>query len=112
METESRFDLTQGTLDLLIQRVVALGPSHAQKIPQMSGEVLQIQQGTLYPALRRFEYKRLLAAKWQPSETGREAKFYELSIAGRAQLKPESAHWERFTDVVARVLKGPLEGVS
>src|ERR1700759_5145907 len=81
-KAESKFDLPQGTLDLLIMRIVALGPIHgyaiAQRIQQMSREALQVQQGSLYPALHRLEYKKLLAAKWQPSETGREAKFYEL----------------------------------
>ena len=77
MKTEDKFDLPQGTLDLLIMRVVALGPIHgyaiAQRIQQMSREALQIQQGSLYPALHRLEYKELLASYWQPSETGREA---------------------------------------
>jgi PadR family transcriptional regulator PadR len=116
MKTEGKFDLPQGTLDLLIIRVVALGPIHgyaiAQRIQQMSREALQIQQGSLYPALHRLEYKRLLAAKWQLSETGREAKFYELTARGRAHLKSETESWKRLTNVVDLILKGTLEGAS
>jgi PadR family transcriptional regulator PadR len=116
MQTEDKFDLPQGTLDLLIIRVVALGPIHgysiAQRIQQMSREALQIQQGSLYPALHRLEYKKLLTAKWQLSETGREAKFYELTAQGRAHLKSETENWNRLTNVVDLILKGTLEGVS
>jgi transcriptional regulator len=114
--TENRFDLPQGTLDLLIMRVVALGPIHgyavAQRIQQMSREVLQVQQGSLYPALHRLEYRKLLSAKWQPSETGRDAKFYELTAKGRAHLKAETANWKRLTDVVGLIFKETLEGIS
>lgn len=114
MKTESRFDLPQGTLDLLIMRVIALGPIHgyaiAQRIQQMSREALQVQQGSLYPALHRLEYKKLLSSRWKPSETGREAKFYELTTAGRARLKAETENWSRLTGVVGLVLKGTLEG--
>lgn len=116
MKTENRFDLPQGTLDLLIMRVVALGPIHgyaiAQRIQQMSRETLQVQQGSLYPALHRLEYKKMLSAKWQPTETGREAKFYELTARGRAYLKAETQNWERLTDVVGLILKGTVEGIS
>jgi PadR family transcriptional regulator len=116
MKTEDRFDLPQGTLDLLIMRVVALGPIHgyaiAQRIQQMSREALQVQQGSLYPALHRLEYKKLLAAAWKPSETGRDAKFYELTAKGRAHLKTETENWKRLTGVVGLILKGTLEGVS
>ena len=116
MKTEDRFDLPQGTLDLLIMRVVALGPIHgyaiAQRIQQMSREALQVQQGSLYPALHRLEYKKLLSAKWQSSETGREAKVYELTSRGRAYLKTETENWKRLTDVVGLILKGTLEGLS
>lgn len=116
MKTENRFDLPQGTLDLLIMRVVALGPIHgyaiAQRIQQMSREALQVHQGSLYPALHRLEYKKLLSAKWQPTDTGREAKFYELTVRGRAYLKTETENWERLTDIVGLILKGTLEGIS
>ena len=116
MMIENRFDLPQGTLDLLIMRVVALGPIHgyaiAQRIQQMSREALQVQQGSLYPALHRLEYKNLLSSNWQPSETGREAKFYELTAKGRAHLKTETENWKRLTDMVGLILKGTLEGTS
>jgi len=115
-KTDEKFELPQGTLDLLIMRVVALGPIHgyaiAQRIQQISREALQVQQGSLYPALHRLEYKKLLAAKWQPSETGREAKFYELTAKGRLHLKTETENWKRLTDVVGLILKGTLEGLS
>jgi transcriptional regulator len=114
-KTEERFDLPQGTLDLLIMRVVALGPIHgyaiAQRIQQMSQEALQVQQGSLYPALHRLEYKKFLSARWKPSETGREAKFYELTAKGRAQLKTEAENWTRLTDVVGLILKGTVEEI-
>ena len=115
MKAENRVDLPQGTLDLLIMRVVALGPIHgyaiAQRIQQMSREALQVQQGSLYPALHRLEYKKLLASNWQPSETGREAKFYELTSKGRTHLKVETENWTRLTDVVSLILEGTLEGI-
>jgi PadR family transcriptional regulator PadR len=114
--SEDKFDLPQGTLDLLIMRVVALGPIHgyaiSQRIQQMSREALQVQQGSLYPALHRLEYKKMLSSNWQPSETGREAKFYELTARGRVYLKTETENWKRLTDVVALILKGTVEGVS
>jgi PadR family transcriptional regulator PadR len=116
MSTADKFDLPQGTLDLLIMRVVALGPIHGyaitQRIQQMSCEALQVQQGSLYPALHRLEYKKLLKATWKESETGREAKFYELTAVGRAGLKTETENWSRLTDVVALILNGTLEGIS
>jgi PadR family transcriptional regulator PadR len=116
MNTTDRFDLPQGTLDLLIMRVVALGPIHgyalSQRIQQMSREALQVQQGSLYPALHRLEYKKFLKATWKESETGREAKFYELTVQGRAHLKAETENWNRLTDVVGLILKGTLEGIS
>jgi PadR family transcriptional regulator, regulatory protein PadR len=114
-KTDERFELPQGTLDLLIMRVVALGPIHgyaiAQRIQQMSGEVLQVQQGSLYPALHRLEYKKFLSAEWKPSETGREAKFYELTAKGRAQLQTETENWARLMDVVGLILRGTVEGI-
>jgi PadR family transcriptional regulator PadR len=78
----------------------------------MSREVLQVQQGSLYPALHRLEYKKLLRAKWQPTDTGREAKFYELTAGGRAYLKSETENWERLTDIVGLILKGTLQEIS
>ena len=115
-KAENKFDLPQGTLDLLIMRVVALGPIHgyaiAQRIQQMSREALQVQQGSLYPALHRLEYKKLLSAKWQPSETGRDAKFYELTAKGRTHLEAETDNWKRLTSVVGLILKETAEGIS
>jgi PadR family transcriptional regulator, regulatory protein PadR len=114
-KNEERFDLPQGTLDLLIMRVVALGPIHgyaiAQRIQQISREALQVQQGSLYPALHRLEYKKLLSAHWRSSETGRDAKFYELTAKGRTQLKTETENWTRLTDVVGLILKGTAEEI-
>jgi transcriptional regulator len=116
MKSTDKFDLPQGTLDLLIMRVVALGPVHgyalAQRIQQMSREALRIQQGSLYPALHRLEYRKFLRATWRESETGREAKFYELTAQGRSHLKTETENWSRLTDVVGLILKGTLEGIS
>jgi len=116
MKTEDRFDLPQGTLDLLIMRVVSLGPIHgyaiAQRIQQMSREALQVQQGSLYPALHRLEYKKVLSAEWQPTETGREAKFYQLTARGRAHLKAETDNWKRLINVVGLILNGTVEGIS
>ncbi len=115
-EVRDKVDLPQGTLDLLIMRVVALGPIHgyaiAQRIQQMSREALQVQQGSLYPALHRLEYRKLLTANWQPSDTGREAKFYELTAKGRAHLQSETEDWKRLTDVVGLILRGTMEGLS
>ena len=114
-KTRDKFDLPQGTLDLLIMRVVALGPIHgyaiAQRIQQMSREALRVQQGSLYPALHRLEYKKFLASHWMPSESGRDAKFYELTVKGRTHLKTETENWGRLTDVVSLILKGTLESV-
>jgi DNA-binding PadR family transcriptional regulator len=78
----------------------------------MSREALQVQQGSLYPALHRLEYKKLLTARWQSTETGREAKFYELTAGGRAHLKTETENWKRLTDVVGLILKGTVEAIS
>lgn len=111
MKTPSRFDLPQGTLDLLILRVVALGPVHgyaiAQRIQMISKEALQIQQGSLYPALHRLENKSFLVADWGSTETGREAKFYKLTAKGRSQLKSETESWARLTEVVGMILREP-----
>lgn len=102
-------DLPQGTLDILILRIVDLGPIHgygiAQRIQQITNDVLQIQQGSLYPALHRLENRGHLAAEWKATETGREAKFYRLTPTGRAQLKAESKNWLRLTDAVQLVLQ-------
>jgi transcriptional regulator len=110
MKTAPKSELPQGTLDLLILRIVAHGPIHgyaiAQKIQQVSREALQVQQGSLYPALHRLEYKKLLAADWAESESGRQAKFYRLTAAGRAHLKDETESWARLTAAIALILEG------
>ena len=102
-------DLLQGTLDLLILKVVALGPIHgyaiSQGIREMSREVLQVQQGSLYPALHRLEEKKWLKAEWGATESGREAKFYALTTAGRKQLEAEEASYERLTEAIRLVLR-------
>ena len=102
-------DLPQGTLDLLILKVVALGPLHgyaiAQRLHQISREVVQVQQGTLYPALHRLENRGLLAAEWRPSDTGRDAKFYRLTRKGRASMDAEAASWRRLTQAIGLILK-------
>ncbi|MFL6352230.1 MAG: PadR family transcriptional regulator [Bryobacteraceae bacterium] len=107
-------DIPQGTLDLLILQVVALGPIHgyaiAQRLQQVSRDVLQVQQGSLYPALHRLENKGYLKAEWNESDTGREAKFYSLTAKGRSQLKAETANWTRLTEAVASVLELREEG--
>lgn len=106
---DAKSDLPQGTLDILILRIVDLGPIHgyaiAQRIQQLTNDVLQIQQGSLYPALHRLENRGHLTAEWKATETGREAKFYRLTPTGRAQLKAESKHWLRITDAVQLVLE-------
>ena len=102
-------DLLQGTLDLLILKVVALGPIHgyaiSQRIREMSREVLQVQQGSLYPALHRLEEKKWLKAEWGAAESGREAKFYALTTVGRKQLEAEEASYERLTGAIRLVLR-------
>jgi len=102
-------DLPQGTLDLLILKVVALGPLHgyaiAQRLQQVSLDVVQVPQGSLYPALHRLENRGYLAADWKETETGREAKFYRLTRKGRAQLESETASWRRLTNAVDLILK-------
>jgi len=106
---DSKSDLPQGTLDLLILKVTALGPIHgyaiAQRLQQVSRDVVQVQQGSLYPALHRLENKGLLAADWKETETGREAKFYRLTRKGKAQLDAETASWARLTEAVGLILK-------
>ncbi|HSY34081.1 MAG TPA: PadR family transcriptional regulator [Verrucomicrobiae bacterium] len=101
-------DLPQGTLDLLILKVIALGPVHgyaiAQRLEQVSRGVVQVPEGSLYPALHRLENRGLLAADWKETETGREAKFYRLTRKGSQQLKTEAADWQRLIDAIALIL--------
>jgi len=101
-------DLVQGTLDLLILKTVAPEPMHgwaiAKRIQQVSGEVLQVQQGSLYPALHRLEQQGWIKAKWAESETGRQAKFYALTAAGRGQMEKETANWSRLSMAINLVV--------
>ena len=103
-------ELLQGTLDMLVLRVVALQPMHgygiAQRIEQMSNEALQLRQGSLYPALHRMEQRGWLKAEWKSTETGREAKYYSLTKAGRQQLSVESSSWERLSEAIRLVMQG------
>jgi PadR family transcriptional regulator, regulatory protein PadR len=105
---EARAELPQGTLDLLILKVVALGPLHgyaiAQRLQQISRDVVQVQQGSLYPALHRLENRGLLAAEWKASDTGREAKFYRLTAKGRTRLGVEEEEWRRLSEAVGLIL--------
>jgi PadR family transcriptional regulator, regulatory protein PadR len=106
---DSKSDLPQGTLDLLILKVVALGPVHgysvAQRLQQVSRDVVQVPQGSLYPALHRLENRGLLAAEWKQSESGRDAKFYRLTRKGKAQLETQTASWRRLSEAVALILR-------
>jgi transcriptional regulator len=101
-------DLVQGTLDVLILRTLDLEPKHgwaiAKRIQQVSREVLQVQQGSLYPALHRLEQQGWIKADWGETEVGRKAKFYSLTRAGRAQLGREKAQWERLSAAINLVL--------
>jgi transcriptional regulator len=103
-----RIDLPQGTLDLLILRILALGHRHgwaiSERVQQLSSDVLQIQQGSLYPALHRLERRGLIKAEWGVSESNRRAKYYELSKKGQQQLEVESDAWQKLTAAVAQVL--------
>ena len=100
----ARFPIPQGTLDMLVLQVLSLGPAHgyaiAQRLQQISRDHVQVNQGSLYPALHRLEQKRWLTAAWRLSETGREAKFYALTKAGHKQLAREKESWDRLTAAV------------
>ena len=102
-------DLVQGTLDLLILKTLAVEPKHgwaiAKRIQQISDDVLKVQQGSLYPALYRLEKEGWVTAEWRETDTGREAKFYQLTKAGRAHLKKEVASWERLSSAVNLVIQ-------
>jgi transcriptional regulator len=107
-------DLLQGTLDMLILKAVSLGPLHGYgillRIQQISGEALQVPQGSLYPALYRLEHRGWIAAEWGESDNKRKAKYYRLTPAGRKQLKTEREEWKRLADAIATILKaGPEE---
>jgi transcriptional regulator len=109
MGSAPKRDLLQGTLDLLILKTLALGPQHgwgiSQRIQQISEDVLQVNQGSLYPALHRLEDRGWVSAEWGVSEHKREAKFYRLTRAGQRQLRLETENWERVSAAVARILQ-------
>jgi transcriptional regulator len=108
-QDKSRLDLMQGTLDLLILRALRTGAMHgwaiSERIQQISQDVLQVNQGSLYPALHRLEHRGWIKAIWGVSELGRRARFYSLTASGRRQLEVEAENWNRLTDAIARVLR-------
>jgi transcriptional regulator len=105
----AELDLPQGTLDLLILRTVSLGPQHgwaiSERIHQVSSKVLQVRQGSLYPALHRLERRGWIKARWGASENNRRAKYYELTKSGQKQLEAERSEWEKLAAAVAQVLE-------
>jgi len=108
---ESKAEVLQGTLDLMVLKTLdTLGPIHgygiARRIEQVSEDLLQLNQGTLYPALLRLEQKGWITSKWGTSENNRRAKFYSLTRAGRKQLAAETESWERISAVITRLLQG------
>ncbi len=109
MAAEPKSEFLRGTLDMLVLKVVALGPNHgyaiAQRLRQISREFFTIHQGSLYPALHRLEDRGWLSAEWRDSETGREAKFYSLTSKGRKQLETEILDWEQLSGAVTLILK-------
>ena len=108
--TDQGIDLPQGTLELLILRTLSLGPNHgwaiSERIHQISSKVLQVQQGSLYPALHRLERRGWIKARWGASDNNRRAKYYELTTAGRKQLEAEKSQWKKLSAAVAQVLEG------
>jgi PadR family transcriptional regulator, regulatory protein PadR len=114
--TALKSDLPQGTLDLLILKVIAVDPVHgyaiAQRLEQVSRGVVQVPEGSLYPALHRLENRGLLNADWKQTETGREAKFYRLTRKGRKQLEVEAASWQRLIEAIGLILGMANGGVQ
>lgn len=108
-QQQPHLDLLQGTLDLLVLRTLQAGKMHgwaiSERIQQISQEVLQVNQGSLYPALHRLEHQGWIAAEWGISELGRRARFDRLTAAGRKQLELESQNWEKLADAIGRVLR-------
>lgn len=108
-DKQDKSEFLKGTMDMVILKVVALGPIHgyaiSQRIQQISKDFFEVQQGSLYPALHRLEDRGWLRADWHESETGREAKFYRLTRKGRKQLQSEVVNWEKLTDAVALILR-------
>ena len=109
MSDDPKLDLPQGTLDLLILKSVSLGPMHgwaiSERIQHISEDVLQINQGSLYPALHRLEHRNWIEAEWRVSELGRRAKYYRLTASGRKQLTIEARDWDRMQHAISRVMK-------
>ena len=109
MTGEPKTELLRGTLDMLVLKIVALGPNHgyaiAQRLRQISKEFFTVHQGSLYPALHRLEDRGWLSAEWRDTDTGREAKFYDLTSKGRKQLETEILDWEQLSNAVALILK-------
>lgn len=107
VKKDQKADLLQGTLDMLILKAVSLGPLHGygiiQRIHQMSGGMLEVEQGSLYPALYRIEQRGWVSSKWDVNETGRRAKFYTLTREGRSQLEAEEASWDRLVLAIAKM---------
>lgn len=107
--TQTKTDLLQGTLDLLILKILALGPTHgwdiSQRIQQISDDVLRVNQGSLYPALHRLEAQGWISSKWGASENNRRAKFYQLTARGQKQLVDETETWKRFSGAVTSILQ-------
>lgn len=107
--TKQRTDLLQGTLDLLVLKTLQPGPTHgwdiAQRIRQVSRDVLQVNQGSLYPALHRLEAQGWISSEWGASENNRQAKFYRLTPAGRRHLAAETENWERFAGAISLILQ-------
>jgi transcriptional regulator len=102
-------DLVQGTLDLLLLKILALEPLHGwaigQRLRQISGNVLQVSDGSLYPALHKLENEGWIKAEWKPTENNRRAKFYALTRAGRRQLENETASWDRLSSAISQVVR-------
>ncbi len=114
MVGQSRAEVLQGTLDLMVLKTLdTLGPMHgfgiARRIEQVSGDLLRLNQGTLYPALLRLEQKGWITSRWGTSENNRRARFYSLTKAGRKQLEKEAEDWERMSAIIARLLEGAEE---
>jgi transcriptional regulator len=110
-----QIDLLQGTLDMLILKAVSLGPLHGYgillRIQQISGEQLEIQQGSLYPALYRLDHQGWIVSEWGESDNKRKAKFYSLSAAGRRQLRSETEKWKRMASLIASILRTTPEEI-
>jgi PadR family transcriptional regulator PadR len=106
---KQKTDLLQGTLDLLVLKTLALGPTHgwdiSQRIQQISRDVLTVNQGSLYPALHRLEAQQWIASEWGTSDNNRRAKFYKLTAKGKRQLAEETENWERFAAAITRILQ-------